>query len=55
MINQANGIVDIELDQLLRRLRVDPIGIKDPDYDDSDLYLSRMTVEVADTSNWRKY
>ena len=28
MMNQVNGIRDIELDQLLR---VDPIGIKDPD------------------------
>ena len=37
MMNQANGINDIKLDQLLRRLRVDPIGIKDPDYNDSDL------------------
>ena len=48
MMNQVNGIRDIELHQLLR---VDPIGIKDPDYDDSDLYLSRMVMQVADTTD----
>ena len=50
MINQANGIADVELDQLLRKLRVDPIGIKDTDYDYSDL-SSRMVAQVADTTD----
>jgi len=47
IINTNSGIEDTELDQIQRRLILDPVGIKDPDYSDQELYTIHTTIQVA--------
>ena len=47
IINANSGIQDTELDQIQRRLNLDPVGIKDPDFGDEELYTIHNTIQVA--------
>ena len=50
-INSNSGIEDTELDQIQRRLILDPVGIKDPDYSDQELYTIHTTIQVAPSTD----
>ena len=50
-INSNSGIEDTELDQIQRRLHLDPVGIKDPDYSDQELYTIHTTIQVAPSTD----
>ena len=50
LLNEANGISDIEADHLYTLLQIDPTGVEPPNYDDNLLYTATQTVQVADPS-----
>ena len=50
-LNSSSGIKDTELDQIQRRLNLDPVGIKDPDYGDQELYTIHTTIQVAPSTD----
>ena len=51
VINADPEVKGTELDQIQRRLNLDPVGVEDPDYSDEEMYTVHTTVQVAPSTD----